>query len=429
MSVSPPARVSMTRIVSCCMIGNGLEWYDYALYAQMSFIISDLFFPGTDEKMKLIATFGIFAVGFIFRPLGAVLFGYIGDRYGRRLSLVIAILMMAIPTGCIGLLPTYEKIGILAPILLTIIRIFQGMSLGGEFSGSITYIVEHASPKHRALAGSASIVSLIIGFLLGSFVALLFVNSLSPEDFRSWGWRVPFLLGIVIGLVGLYIRAQCDESPAYEEARKEGHISDTPVRTTLLKYHNKMLLSFGLYISVTMPFYLVSVYLLSFTEKKLGFSVDDALGINTATMVTMLLAVLLGAVVSDRIGRKPVLLGSVILMMAAVLPLFMWMGTAVYSSVLAAQLIMGLLVGIYISCIPAVLVEIFPTTIRYTGMAIAYNLAAAVFGGTAPMVCEWLIGVTGSYYSVAYYVMVCNALSLIALFFYKDRYKEPLPVH
>ena len=417
---------SLRKVIISGMLGNGLEWYDYALYAQMSFIISELFFPGTNETTKLIATFGVFAVGFLFRPLGAVLFGYIGDRYGRRTSLVIAILMMAIPTGCIGLLPTYAQIGIWAPILLTIIRIFQGLSLGGEFSGCITYIVEHSPPKHRALAGSASVVSLIIGFLLGSFVALLFVKMLSPEDFRSWGWRVPFLLGVVIGLIGLYIRSSCDESPAYEEAKREGHLSDKPVRTALFKHPGTIFKAFALYISVTMPFYLTSVYLLSFTHKKLGLSVDEALIINTSAMVAMLITVIISASISDRIGRKPILVFAAILMMFAIVPLFFLMSVKTFAMALLAEILLGIIVGIYIAPIPAVLVELFPTSVRYTGMALAYNLAAAVFGGTAPMVCEWLIGATGTYFSIAGYVILCNIISLTALYFYKDKYKEPL---
>jgi MHS family proline/betaine transporter-like MFS transporter len=416
----------LSKVVISGMLGNGLEWYDYALYAHMSFIISELFFPGNNETTKLIATFGVFAVGFLFRPLGAILFGYIGDKYGRRSSLVIAILMMAIPTGCIGLLPTYEQIGVAAPIMLTIIRIFQGLSLGGEFSGSMAYIVECAPARRRGIAGSASVVSLIMGFLLGSFVALLFVKGLTPEHFRSWGWRIPFIVGIVIGLVGLYMRSNCEESPAYEEAKKEGHLDATPLRTALKSNKKSMLQAFSLFITVTMPFYLTSVYFLSFMNKKLGLSVDDALTINTITMIVMLLTVIASSALSDKYGRKPILATAAILMMLFVAPLFFLMGIKTYGAILAAQVIFGLIVGTYMAPIPAVLVELFPTSIRYTGMALSYNLAAAMFGGTAPMVCEWLVGQTGSHFSIAVYVVICNIVSLTALYFYKDGYKDPL---
>ncbi len=416
----------LSKVIISSMVGNGLEWYDYALYAQMSFILSELFFPGENESTRLLATFGVFAIGFFCRPLGAVLFGIIGDRYGRRTAMVIAILMMAIPTGCIGLLPTYAEIGLLAPILLTIIRMLQGLSLGGEFSGSIIYIVEHSPPQHRGLAGSASIISLIIGFLMGSFVALLFVKILSPEDFRSWGWRVPFLLGIAVGFIGLYIRSSCDESPAYAEAKREGHLSDKPVRTALLKHWREMLQAFALYVSVTMPFYLSSVYLLSFTEKKLGLSVGESLTINTSLMVSMLVVGTAAALLSDRVGRKPLLIGGALIMLVAIVPLFLWMEARTFTDILLAQIILGAIVGVYVLPIPAVLAELFPTSIRYTGMALSYNAAAALFGGTAPMVCEWLFSRTGNALSIAAYVMLCNLISLIAIYYYRERYKKAL---
>lgn len=419
-------KTSTRKVIISGMLGNGLEWYDYALYAQMITTLSVLFFPSENESVRLIAAFGVFAVGFVFRPVGALFFGYIGDKYGRRTSLVIAILMMAIPTGCIGILPTYEQIGIAAPILLTLIRIFQGMSLGGEFSGSITYMVEHGDQSKRGLIGSACVVSLIIGFLLGSFVALFFSSVLSHEDFMSFGWRIPFLIGIVIGFVGLYIRTHCHESPSYEEAKAEGHLSKKPLRDALISHKSEMLQAFVLYISVTMPFYLTSVYLLSFTEKKLGFSTSDSLLINTSAMFAMILTTIGSAYLSDKIGRKKILFISLITLLIVIYPLFLMLDTKLFAFVLLAQIILGLIVGCYIAPIPALLVEIFPTSVRYTGMAISYNLAACLFGGTAPMVCEWLINKTSSYNSIAFYVMLCNILSLIGLYFYKDRYKDPL---
>ena len=422
--MSAPAR--MRKVVVSGMIGNCLEWYDYALYAQMSFILSELFFPGTDESLKLLATFGVFAVGFVFRPLGAVLFGYIGDRYGRRVSLVLAILMMAIPTGCIGLLPTYAEIGIWAPILLTLIRVFQGLSLGGEFSGSITYVVEHSPAHRRGIAGASSLISLILGFLLGSFVALLFVKLLPDDQFRDWGWRVPFLLGIVIGLVGLYIRQECEESPAYESARAEGHLSKQPLREVLRHHRKPMFQAFAFYVSVTMPFYMLSVYLLSFTQKKLGLHVTDALVINTSAMIIMLIFTALGALASDRYGRKKVMVTGLTAMVLTILPLFLWMGTASFINVLLAQIIFAAIIGFYMSPVPAVLVELFPTSVRSTGMAVSYNLAGAAFGGTAPIMSEWLIGATGSFLSLAVYVMLCNILTFAALYTFHDRFREPL---
>jgi MHS family proline/betaine transporter-like MFS transporter len=195
------------------MLGNGLEWYDYALYGHMSIIFAKLFFPVGDSSLSLILTYITFALGFVSRPLGAILFGRIGDKYGRKKALTLSMILMAVPTGCIGLLPTYDMIGVFAPILLITIRLLQGLSLGGAYSGSISYVVEHAPATQRSTVGSVIKVSLIIGFLCGSLVSSLIATVLSPEDFYSWGWRLPFFVGIGIGFVGYYIRNHGEESP------------------------------------------------------------------------------------------------------------------------------------------------------------------------------------------------------------------------
>lgn len=409
------------------MIGNGLEWYDYALYGQMAWLLSRLFFPEGDATVALLATYGVFAAGFVVRPVGAVLFGWIGDKYGRKTAMVIAVLMMAIPTGCIGLLPTYESIGVLAPILLTAIRLLQGLSLGGEFSGSITYIVEHAPPGKRGVAGAASLVSLNMGFLLGLLVTQAFMAAMGEEAFQAWGWRIPFILGIAIGLIGFYIRTHCHESPVYEQARDNGHLSQTPVREAVSRHPWEILQGFIIYMTVTMPFYLTAIYFIGFSQKHLGLSLGNALWLNVVNMTIMMIMFLASARLSDRVGRKPVMVTAALAMLIAIYPLIsqLYAGQDVLVIGLAQACIV-FLVGLYIGPVAAVLVELFPTSVRYTGMAIAYNFSAAIFGGTAPFVCEWLIRETGSIPSIAYYVMLCNVLSLVALYFYKDRWREAL---
>lgn len=417
----------MRKVVISGMIGNGLEWYDYALYGQMAWLLSKKFFPEGDPTVALLATYGIFAAGFIIRPLGGILFGWIGDRYGRKRAMVLAVLMMAVPTGCIGLLPTYEVIGIWAPILLTLIRLTQGLSLGGEFAGSITYIVEHAPPNKRALAGLAPLMSLIIGFICGSLTVRAFMGAMGEEVFADWGWRVPFLLGIAIGLVGFYIRTHCTESPVYEHARDNGHLSQTPVREAVKHHGWEILQGCVIYMTVTMPFYLAAIYFISFSHKQLGLSMDDAMLLNILNMFGMLIAKPFSAIASDHVGRKPLMMAAALVMFVTSYPLFTVLTPE--SSLLTiglAQFAFAFIVGFYIGPIAAVLVELFPTSVRYTGMAISYNVSAALFGGTAPFVCEWLISQTGNYNAIAYYVMTCNVLSLLALFFYKDRYKEAL---
>lgn len=416
----------MKRVLLSSMISNGLEWYDYALYAYMVTIISKLFFPAGNDAAHLLATLGIFAVGFIARPFGGVLFGMIGDKFGRRNALVASIFLMALPTGCIGLLPTYEQVGLLAPALLIVLRILQGLSLGGAFSGSITFLVEHSPPDKRGLVGSASIVSLVIGFLLGSIVVFLMKIPLSEMQFESWGWRIPFLLGVPIGFIGLYIRNHCEESPIYEEAKQNNALSQTPVRDVLAHEWKHVLQAIGIYISVTMPFYLVTAYFITFTENTLGRSKEEALMLNAMVMIILLVLAPLLARLSDHIGRRKLLIFSATMLLLLSYPTFTLLLTPGFSSIVLGHVLFAMLVGIYIAPVPALLVEIFPTRVRYTGMALSYNISAAVFGGTAPMVAQWLINETGDAHSIAYYVMVCAVISLIALFFYRDRYKEPL---
>lgn len=416
----------MRKIIIAGMLGNGLEWYDYALYAYTTLIISKLFFPTGDETVHLLATLGIFAVGFVARPFGGIFFGVIGDKFGRRKALVLSIFMMAIPTGCIGLLPTYDQIGILAPILLTLIRVLQGLSLGGAFSGSMTFLVEHAPAHQRGLVGSTSVISLVIGFMLGSVVSLAVKSTMTDVQYESWGWRIPFLLGVAIGMIGFYIRKHCDESPSYETAKREGTLSGTPVRDVFKFEMAHVVQAIGIYITVTMPFYLLSAYFMTYSENTLGRSHNEALLLNFVNMSILLVCAPLSAWISDHVGRRKVLGATAVAYLLVAYPVFSMLQQPDFGTILLAQAIFAIVVGFYIGPVPALLVEIFPTRVRYTGMSLSYNISAAVFGGTAPMVCQWLINTTGSGYSIAYYVMGCAVVSLVSLYYYRDRHAEPL---
>jgi len=416
----------MRKIIISAMLGNGLEWYDYALYAYTTLIFSKLFFPAGNESVHLLATLGIFAVGFVARPFGGIMFGSIGDRFGRKAALVLSIFLMAIPTGCIGLLPTYAMIGMWAPILLTLIRILQGLSLGGAFSGSITFLVEHSPPNRRGLLGSLSLASLVLGFLLGSIVASIVKAPLTDVQYESWGWRIPFLLGIAIGFLGLYIRKHCEESPTYERAKQNGGLSVTPLRDVFAHELHHMGQAVGIYLTVTMPFYLLSAYFITFTEHNLGRSKEEALILNSINMLIVLVMVMFSAWLSDRIGRKKILVAGALMFLLGSYPMFMLLQQPGFVPILLAQALFAFIVGFYTGPVPTLLVEIFPTRVRATGMALSYNISAALFGGTAPMACQWLLDNTGSSYSIAYYVMICAALSLLALCFYRDQHLEAL---
>lgn len=411
----------MRKVVISGMIGNALEWYDYALYAQFSSIIAKLFFPSDDHIVSMIATFGVFSVGFIVRPLGAVLFGFLGDRYGRRFALSAAILLMSIPTGCIGILPSYDSIGIWAPILLTVIRIFQGLSLGGEFSGCIAYIVEHSSVSSRGLAGSSSFVSMCIGILLGSLTAVFLSSILSVEDLESWGWRIPFILGVFIGVVGLYIRLNLSESPVYEKAKLKGDISDAPISEISHSYLKPLFLAMGLYFNVTIPFYIVSIFINSFMQTS-GYLVSHAVLINCISLLILITIMPLSAYISDFVGRKKVLIAGTFLNFIFAYPVFYLLNQGGYILPLVSQILLSFSVAVYMGPMPTTLVELFPTRVRFTGVAISYNLIAGLFGGTAPMFSFWLIRTTGSLTSVAFYIMAAAAITAFSLVYFKETY-------
>jgi MHS family proline/betaine transporter-like MFS transporter len=416
----------MKKVLLAGMVGNGLEWYDYALYAYMVTTISTLFFPAGNEAAHLLATLGIFAVGFVARPFGGILFGMVGDKFGRRTALVASIFLMAFPTGCIGLLPTYQQAGILAPLLLVLLRILQGLSLGGAFSGTVIFLVEHSPPSRRGLVGSTSLTSLAAGFLLGSVVVITMRAALSPEQFANWGWRIPFLLGVPIGFIGFYIRNHTEESPIYEEAKKNDTLSKTPMRDVVRHEWPAVLQTIGIYITVTMPFYLVSAYFITFSETMLGRSKTEALWLNAMVMGVLVALVPLSAWVSDHIGRRKVMTVGALAFLLFSYPIFSLLLTKELTGVVLGHLFFVLLVSLYTGPMMALLVEAFPTRVRYSGMALSYNICAAAFGGTAPMAAQWLINKTGDAHAIAWYVMACAVASLIALYFYQDRYKEPL---
>lgn len=407
----------MKKIIISGMIGNALEWYDYALYAQFTTIIAQQFFPMSENKE--IWANAVFAVGFIARPLGGIILGNIGDKLGRRVALVIGILCMAIPTAGIGLLPNYNTIGIAAPLILIFIRLIQGFSLGGEFSGCIAYIVEHAPKDQRGIAGSVSFVSMCIGMLLGLVTAKSFAYFMSNESLMSWGWRIPFIIGLFVGFIGLYIRRHLSESPLYKAAKESGGLSRTPLRETLTKYWLQLIVAIGIYVTVTAPFYTATVFVENFMHK-LGYTPNQSSMTGTAILVTMIIGFPISAYISDRIGRRPILITGTILMILLVYPIFMALGSMNYSLAITSQIVFAGIIALYMGPVPTVLVEIFPTRVRFTGVALSYNLSAAIFGGSAPFIAMTLTKLTGDIYAISYYLITLAFITLYILKFYEE---------
>lgn len=422
------ANHSRTKVILSGMLGNGLEWYDYALYGHMTVVFAQLFFsfgPDMSATTSLILTYLTFATGFVARPLGAVLFGRIGDKFGRKKALTASMILMAIPTGCIGLLPTYAHIGIWAPVLLLLIRIVQGLSLGGAFSGSMSYVVEHAAPESRAKTGSVTMMSLVIGFMIGSIVSTTVASSMNQDDFLSWGWRLPFFVGVLIGVVGFWIRNHGDESPVYQEARDAGALAEKPVREAFTVFPGKMFQGFVFYLFVTIPFYTLAIYMIGYSQKHLGLNAEASLQVNSLAMFAMFLPMWPAARAADLYGRRIVQMGSIVAMMLAIYPAFSLMQSGQFWQIVAGQALLAFIVGWYMAPIPALLVELFPTRIRYTGMSLSYNFCA-ILGGFTPAFAENMIAKTGDKTSIMYMLVAAGFASFIALLFYRDQWKEKL---
>ena len=418
---------SLVRTVSTSMIGNLFEFYDFALFGYFAPVIGKLFFPSGKGSTELIAAFGAFAAGFLVRPLGGLLFGHIGDRYGRKKALILSIVMMAIPTSLIGLLPTYESIGLAAPILLVLMRLFQGISLGGNYGGSITFTAEHAPAKHKGFIGSIAVTSCLVGIMLGSGAAAFFSSIFTEAQLQDWGWRLPFLLGILICFVGYYMRLNVAESPEFLEAQKTQIVRQHPI-LDVFKNHRKVLIAVILTVLLhDLSFYLLFVYMATYFSEVLHVAKDTALKINTINLIVVSCTTLASGWLSDKVGRKPILLTAAALFVVGTIPLLKIIVSAGSSStftILGAQMILALGVGAYFGPIPSLMAEAFPTMIRYSAVTITTNISGPLFGGITPLIVTYLISVTGSSLVPAYYLVAGAVISLIALQFVSSQKEQ-----
>jgi MHS family proline/betaine transporter-like MFS transporter len=398
-----PAK-SRKAIYAAC-IGNLLEWYDFGVYAYLATLIAAKFFPSTDPTVGLLAAFAAYGVGFLARPLGGVIIGRMGDTRGRKVALVLTIFMMSVGTIGIGLLPTYESIGVWAAVLLTALRIVQGIAAGGEWGTSTAFIVEWATPRRRGFMGSFQQVSTAGGSLLGSATAALLTSMLSKEQMLDWGWRIPFIMGAVLLAVGIYIRRNVEESPSYEAAKTKVNTEPAVAGWRLGAQ------AFGFTIFWTVAYYTLLAWMPSFTQHFTGLTPSQALWANTLGLVATVVAIPFWGALSDRVGRRPVLLGATVLIGVTIYPLLsLMMRHGGLEVVIACQIALGVMLAMYSGAGPAAISEIFPTHQRSTWMSAGYTLAAAVFGGFAPFMATWLIRSTGSPLSPTYLYLIPAAV-------------------
>lgn len=407
-------------------VANVLEWYDFALYGYFASILARLFFPAQDELTSLISTFEIFAAGYLMRPLGAAVFGNLGDKVGRKKVLIVSVILMAASTTLIGVLPTHAKIGIMAPILLTLLRLVQGFSVGGEFTGTISFIVEHGQQSRRGFSGSLATFSLIGGILLGSAMGALITSVLSVEAITSWGWRIPFVFGIVVGGVGFYLRFGIEETPMFKSLEDKGGVVRTPILEALTHYWREIFITMGTTWAGSATFYIIFIYLTTYLLSEIKIPFSTALHINTISMVILMMASPFMGALSDRIGRKPVLTIGCLGIAILSYPLFLFLSGGNILYVLGAQAVFAVELAMVFAPLGATLVELFPTRVRLSAMSLGYNLGFSIFGGTAPLVATYLIKETGSKVAPSIYLIFSALVSLLVFLRIRETYNDSL---
>jgi MHS family proline/betaine transporter-like MFS transporter len=409
-------------------IGNVVEWYDFALYGYLAGVIAPVFFPSSDPTAGLIATYGIFAAGFMMRPLGAAVFGWFGDRYGRARTMQISVAMMALPTLLIGVLPTYAQVGVLAPILLVLIRLLQGLSVGGEFSSSATYLVETAPMGKRGLTGSWANIGSMTGSLLGVGAAALVTNVFDAETLGDWAWRLPFLGGALLGTVAILMRRNLHTSErfAQHDAARE---QTSPLMQAFTVNLKETLLALAFAASYGTCFYLCFVYLPEWLSGQDLMDRSTALVINTATTVLVIPLMPLMAIVGDRVLARRTWIGLALLGLGLFgWPLHAWMmasGGSLFS-VIVFHLVAFTLLSVPLGSAPALFVEMFPEADRLSGYSVAFNLGMGVFGGLTPMIATGLIASTGFVTAPALYMTAACGFAVICLAFVADNSRGPL---
>jgi MHS family proline/betaine transporter-like MFS transporter len=409
-------------------IGNVVEWYDFAVYGYLAGVIAPVFIPADSPTAGLIATYGIFSAGFLMRPLGAVVFGWFGDRHGRARTMQISVVMMALPTLLLGLLPSYASVGLLAPILLVVVRLVQGLSVGGEFSSSATYLVETAPTGKRGLTGSWANIGSMTGSLMGVGAAALATSIFDPETLSAWAWRLPFLAGALLGTTAILIRRNLHTSERFA-AHHAAREPTSPLLQAFTTNRRETLLAIAFASAYGACFYVAFVYLPEWLSGQGLMPRNTALTINTAMTLLVIPAMPLTAMVGDRLLPRRTWVGLSLLVLAVCAwPLYAWMIAADGStvSVVVATAVTFALLSVPLGSAPALFVEMFPESDRLSGYSVAFNIGLGVVGGTTPMVATGLIAATGIVTVPALYMTATAILAVVALAFTPDRSRAPL---
>lgn len=403
------------RVIAACSFGTILEWYDFSIYAYLAPILAPLFFPHKDRLISIALAYSVFAIGFFVRPLGAILFGHFGDRIGRKKVLVYSMLLIAASTTSIGLLPTYAQIGKLAPILLIIFRILQGVTIGGEVIGAGSFVIESTHNARTGFATSLIFASSGVGMLLSSITVSIVTFFLAPSELSDWGWRLPFLLAAITGIVGYYLRKNISESPQYKRFQKSGRTLKFPLAAASKNFKMEMLLTPVLYILSAMFTYLIFVYMPVYASKTIGLPFSKTMLVNTAALTCMVILVPVFGYYSDIFCRRRILLIGSIALLLFTLPLYILIARGDLVDLIVAQSLLVLFGSAYQGAITKTVLEMFPIGVRCSAAGFGYNLTFSLFGGTAPMIAVYLITKLNTNLAPGLYMTLGAFISLIAV--------------
>lgn len=416
--------VALRKASTASFIGNFVEWFDYASYGYLAVVIGTVFFPSTDKTMELLMTYAVFAISFVLRPIGGIIWGALGDRLGRRFALAWSILIMSGATFLLGCLPSYASIGVAAPILLILIRLAQGFSASGEYAGAATFLSEYAPKDKRGLYTSLVPGSTATGLLLGSLIAALLTWGLTPDQLATWGWRIPFLLAGPLGLVGRYVRIHLEDSPVYLEMveKIESPTAEVPnpFKELFKNHKKKFFIALGVSSLNAVAFYIILSYMPVYLATERGVATANSLLATTVSTIVYILCIFVTGHISDVVGRRKMLIIASLLFIFLSVPLFYLLGSKSIIVILLVQVLFGVMLTTNDGTLATFLSELFPTSIRYTGFAFSFNTANALFGGTAPFISTWMISTTGSVYAPAFFLTIAGTVALVSMLVSKE---------
>jgi MHS family proline/betaine transporter-like MFS transporter len=424
-------RTMLKRAVGASALGNAMEWFDFGVYGYLAVTLGKVFFPSGSPTVQLLATFATFTVAFLVRPLGGIVFGPLGDRYGRQKVLAFTMIMMSLGTFGIGLIPSYPAIGIGAPILLLLARLVQGFSTGGEYGGAATFIAEYAPDRNRGFMGSWLEFGTLGGYIAGAATVTAITTLLAPADLLAWGWRIPFLIAGPMGLLGLYMRLKLEETPAFKayaddleakEKEKPAHA----LRSLFTVHWRALLKCIGLVLVFNVCDYMLLTYMPSYLTVTLQYAETKGLLLILVVMLVMMPLNVVGGLASDKLGRRPMIIGACIALIVLALPCLMLINSGNDWLIFGGLMILGLVLVCFTSSMPATLPALFYTPVRYSALSIGFNISVSLFGGTTPLLTAWLVEATGDPMVPAYYLMVAGAIGIITMHFVKETAGKPL---